>query len=152
MPRSGHFRELGKVKDMESIVIRGRGAIPGIASGPAMVCRETIQGWSGIDEATGKVIEKGHPAEGQTIRDVVLVLSGGKGSNGWSSHFHAARIRGISPCALVLPKIDSRTGVAAVVCGVPTVVDLEEDPFKVIENGDLVTVDGTSGTVTIRKA
>jgi len=117
-----------------------------------MVCRETIQGWSGIDEATGKVIEKGHPAEGQTIRDVVLVLSGGKGSNGWSSHFHAARIRGISPCALVLPKIDSRTGVAAVVCGVPTVVDLEEDPFKVIENGDLVTVDGTSGTVTIRKA
>ncbi|MDO8886507.1 DUF126 domain-containing protein [Candidatus Oleimmundimicrobium sp.] len=136
---------------MDPIIIRGRGVISGIASGPAMVCRETIQGWSGIDEATGMVIEKGHPAEGQTICGVVLVLSGGKGSNGWSSHFHAARLRGISPCALVLPKIDSRTGVAAVVCGVPTVVDLENDPFKVIENGDQVTVDGTSGIVTICK-
>ncbi|HOV29214.1 MAG TPA: DUF126 domain-containing protein [Synergistales bacterium] len=136
---------------METVVIRGRGAVPGIATGPAMVCRETIQGWSGIDEKTGKVIEKGHPAEGQTIRGVVLILSGGKGSNGWSSHFHAARIRGISPCALVFPRIDSRTGVAAVVCGVPTVVDLEEDPFKIIENGDQVTVDGNSGTLTIYK-
>jgi len=139
------------VRGMETVVIRGRGAVPGIATGPAMVCRETIQGWSGIDEKTGKVIEKGHPAEGQTIRGVVLILSGGKGSNGWSSHFHAARIRGISPCALVFPRIDSRTGVAAVVCGVPTVVDLEEDPFKIIENGDQVTVDGNSGTLTIYK-
>lgn len=139
------------MRGMETVVIRGRGAVPGIATGPAMVCRETIQGWSGIDEKTGKVIEKGHPAEGQTIRGVVLILSGGKGSNGWSSHFHAARIRGISPCALVFPRIDSRTGVAAVVCGVPTVVDLEEDPFKIIENGDQVTVDGNSGTLTIYK-
>jgi len=142
---------MGQVRGMETVVIRGRGAVPGIATGPAMVCRETIQGWSGIDEKTGKVIEKGHPAEGQTIRGVVLILSGGKGSNGWSSHFHAARIRGISPCALVFPRIDSRTGVAAVVCGVPTVVDLEEDPFKIIENGDQVTVDGNSGTLTIYK-
>ncbi len=139
------------MRGMETVVIRGRGAVPGIATGPAMVCRETIQGWSGIDETTGQVIEKGHPAEGQTIRGVVLILSGGKGSNGWSSHFHAARIRGISPCALVFPRIDSRTGVAAVVCGVPTVVDLEEDPFKIIENGDQVTVDGNSGTLTICK-
>jgi uncharacterized protein len=143
---------MGQVKEMREIVISGRGAIEGIASGPAMVCPETIQGWSGIDEETGKVIEKGHPAEGQTIKGVVLILSGGKGSNGWSSHFHAARLRGISPCALVFPKIDSRTGVAAVVCGVPTVVDLETDPFKVIASGDQVTVDGTSGIVTIRKA
>jgi predicted aconitase with swiveling domain len=143
---------MGQVKEMETIVIRGRGVVPGTAKGTALVFRETIQGWSGLDEATGKVIEKGHPAEGQTIHGVVLVLSGGKGSNGWSSHFHAARVRGIGPCALVLPKIDSRTGVAAAVCGVPTVVDLEEDPFPIIRNGDLVTVDGTSGTVTIQKA
>lgn len=142
---------MGQVTEMREIVISGRGAIKGIASGPAMVCSETIQGWSGINEETGKVIEKGHPAEGQTIKDVVLILSGGKGSNGWSSHFHAARLRGISPCALVFPKIDSRTGVAAVVCGVPTVVELEEDPFQIIENGDQVTVDGTKGTITILK-
>jgi predicted aconitase with swiveling domain len=143
---------MGQVRGMETIVIRGRGVIPGTATGQALVFRETIQGWSGLDETTGKVIEKGHPAEGQTIQGVVLVLSGGKGSNGWSSHFHAARVRGIGPCALVLPKIDSRTGVAAAVCGVPTVVDLEEDPFPLIQSGDIVTVDGTSGTVTIQKA
>jgi uncharacterized protein len=130
-------------------VIKGRGAIPGVAEGIAMVSRETIQGWSGLDDKTGLVIEKGHPFEGMSIKGSVLILSGGKGSNGWSCHFHAARVRGIGPAAFVFPRIDSRTGVAAVVTGVPTITDLEEDPFDVIRTGDLVRVDGNRGTVEI---
>jgi len=130
-------------------LIKGRGAIPGVSEGIAMVSMETIQGWSGLDDKTGLVIERGHPFEGMSIKDSVLILSGGKGSNGWSCHFHAARVSGIGPAALVFPKMDSRTGVAAVVTGVPTVTDLEDDPFDVIRTGDLVRVDGNKGTVEI---
>ncbi len=136
---------------MQTLRILGRGAVGGVAQGRAMVSRQAIQGWSGVDEKTGIVIEKGHPFEGMSIKDAVMVLSGGKGSNGWSCHFHAARVAGIGPAAMVFPKMDSRTAVAAVVTGVPVVTDLETDPFKLIQTGDLVVVDGDRGFVEVLK-
>lgn len=136
---------------MQRLRILGRGAVGGVARGRAMVSRQAIQGWSGVDEKTGLVIEKGHPFEGMSIKDAVLVLSGGKGSNGWSCHFHAARVAGIGPAAMVFPKMDSRTAVAAVVTGVPVVTDLEMDPFELIETGDLVVVYGDRGVVEVLK-
>lgn len=129
--------------------INGRGAVKGIAKGYAMVSRETIQGWSGIDETTGIIVEIGHPFEGMSLTDSILIISGGKGSNGWSCHFHAAKLSGRCPAGLVFPKMDSRTGVAAVVTGVPTVTDLEEDVFDIIKMGDYVVVNGDEGYIEV---
>jgi uncharacterized protein len=136
---------------LKGSVIKGRGAIRGVAEGIALVSRETIQGWNGIDK-TGTVIEKGHPFEGWSIKDAVLVLPGAKGSNGWSIHFHSARVAGVGPAALVFPRIDSRTGVTAAVLNVPTVTDLDCDPFDLIKTGDRVRVDGDSGIVEVIEA
>jgi len=131
------------------MVIKGRGVIGGKAEGVALVSRETIQGWSGVDDETGVIIEEGHPFKGYTIAGKVLVLSGGKGSNGWSCHFHEARLKGIAPAALVFPRIDSRTGVAAVVTEVPCVTDIDLDVFELIKTGDHVRVDGNEGTIEV---
>ncbi len=49
---------------LNKIIIKGRGAVGGIAKGEALVCKESIQGWAGIDDATGVIIEKGHSQEG----------------------------------------------------------------------------------------
>ena len=49
---------------MEPIVIRGRGALGGVAEGQALISRRTITGWGGVDIRTGKVKEPGHPLEG----------------------------------------------------------------------------------------
>lgn len=130
-------------------VICGRGAIKGVAEGRVLVSPESIQGWSGVDEKTGRIIEKGHPLYGETIKDAVLVLSGGRGSNGWSIHFHAAKLMGLGPAALVFPRMDSRTGVTAAVLNVPVVTDLEEDVFAVVKTGDWVRVDGDRGIVEV---
>ncbi|MBS3970299.1 MAG: DUF126 domain-containing protein [Clostridia bacterium] len=134
---------------MSRVIIKGRGAIGGIAEGRAMVSRRTIQGWSGVDEKTGLVVEKGHPFEGMSISGAVLILSGGKGSNGWSCHFHAAKVANIGPAAFVYPKMDSRTGAAAVVTGVPVVTDIKEDVFEIIKTGDWVKVDGYNGVIEV---
>lgn len=131
--------------------INGRGAIKGIARGYAMVSRETIQGWSGIDENTGIIVEIGYPFEGLCLTNSVLIISEGKGSNGWSCHFHVAKLSGKCPAGLVFPNMDSRTGVAAVVTGVLLVTDLEEDVFKIIKTGDYVEVNGDEGYVEIIK-
>ncbi len=131
------------------IRIYGRSAFRGIARGKALVSRETIQGWSGIDEETGIIVEIGHPFEGLCITGSILIISGGKGSNGWSCHFHAAKISGKCPAGMVFPKMDSRTGVAAVVTGVPVVTDLEEDVFDIVKTGDYVEVNGDEGYIEI---
>ena len=131
--------------------IIGRPGMPGIAEGEALVTRETIQGWSGVDEETGLIVETGHPFEGRSIKDSILILSGGKGSNGWSCHFHAAKLLGVAPAGFVFPTIDSRTGVTAVVTEIPSVVDVGAQIFDEIESGDIVRVNGTEGYVEILK-
>ena len=34
------------------------------AEGPALVCPESIQGWAGVSDTTGCIIEEGHPERG----------------------------------------------------------------------------------------
>lgn len=134
----------------ESFSLQGRGAIGGIAEGEALVCPESIQGWSGIDDRTGIIIEQGHVAEGVSIDGRILVLPGSKGSNCWSGHFHAAMINGSKPAGWVVSRIDSRVGVAAVVLGIPLVTDLVAgDPCRLIRTGDRVRVDGDRGVVEV---
>ena len=137
---------------MKTFTIKGRGLIGGRAEGCALVSREAISGWSGVDETTGLIIEKGHPFEGHSIKDKILVLSGGKGSNGWSLHFHAAKVRGIGPGALILPKIDSRMAVTVVALGVPVITDLDGDPFELIPMNAQVTVDADRGIIEVEQA
>lgn len=137
---------------MKKFNIKGRGLNGGRAEGTSLVSREAISGWSGVDERTGLVIEKGHPFEGHSIKDKILVLSGGKGSNGWSLHFHAAKVRGIGPAALILPKIDSRMAVTAVVLGVPVITDLDGDPFDFIFMNAKVVVDADQGFIEVEQA
>jgi hypothetical protein len=130
-------------------IIRGRGALGGIAEGPALISRRTITGWGGVDVFTGKVVEPGHPVEGMSIKDCVLILDGSKGSNGWSVFFHAAQVSGFGPAALVFPRLDSRTAVTAAVLNLPLVTDLTENVFDLIRVGDWVRVDGNRGVIEI---
>ena len=132
-----------------SLVLKGRGVAPGRAEGRALVSRQAISGWSGLDEKTGLVIEKGHPFEGRSIKDRILVLSGGKGSNGWSIHFHAAKVRNIGPAGLILPRLDSRLAVTVAVLGLPTITDLDQDPFEAIPMDSRVEIDADRGLVTV---
>ena len=130
-------------------IIYGRGALGGVAQGPALISRQTITGWAGVDIYTGKVVEPNHPLEGLSIKDSVLILDGSKGSNGWSVFFHAAKESGSGPAALVFPKLDSRTAVTAAVLNVPLVTEVEDDLFTIIKIGDLLRIDGDRGTIEI---
>lgn len=130
-------------------IIRGRGVLGGAAEGPALISRQTITGWGGIDVHTGIVVEPGHPLEGLGLAGRILILEGSKGSNGWSTFFHAAQVSGCGPVGLVFPRMDSRMAVTAAALNVPLVTDLEEDPFDLIRVGDLIRVDADRGEVTI---
>lgn len=86
---------------MTKIVLHGRKVVGGCAEGEALVTKDTISGWGGINPMTGTIIELQHELRGQSFKDKVLVFPGAKGSSGWSAYFHMARMVGAAPKAMI---------------------------------------------------
>jgi predicted aconitase with swiveling domain len=134
------------------IVLTGRKVVGGVAEGEALVTRDTISGWGGVNAMTGTVIESRHELRGQSFAGKILVFPGAKGSSGWSAVFHMARLAGVAPIAMVFNVMTTKAALGAVVMRIPTVTDLDRDPLDLIETSDRVRVDGDRGTVEIWKA
>ena len=64
-----------------TIVLRGRGVVGGRAEGEALVTRETIPGWGGVNPQQGVITETHHELRGESFKDKVLVFRGAKGSS-----------------------------------------------------------------------
>lgn len=134
-----------------TVVLRGRKVVGGRAEGEALVTRERISGWGGIDPRSGTVIETRHALRGVSFAGKVLVFPGAKGSSGWSAQFHVARLAGAAPAAMLFNEMTTKIALGAVVAHTPAVTDFDRDPLQVIETGDWVRVDGDRGIVEITK-
>ena len=138
-------------KSGTKIVLRGRKVVGGCAEGEAIVTRDTISGWGGINERDGTVIERRHELRGQSFKDKVLVFPGAKGSSAWSHYFHLARLSGAAPRAMLFNKMTTKAALGAVVLRVPTMTDFDRDPLELIETGDWVEIDADAGEVRVWK-
>ncbi len=136
----------------EKIVLKGRPVVAGVAEGEAIVTRQTISGFGGIDSKTGTIIEVRHELRGQSFKGKVLVFPGAKGSSGWASHFQVTRLAGSAPKAMIFNIMTTKIALGAVVTRVPAVTELDQDPLEVIQTGDRVKVDGDNGIVEIIRA
>jgi len=135
----------------ETIVIRGRKVVPGVAEGEALVTNEPISGWGGVDPRTGTVVEVRHALRGQSFAGKVLVFPGAKGSSGWSAQFHLARVMGTAPAAWLFNQMTSKVALGTVVSHAPAMTDFDVDPLSVIRTGDWVRVDADQGIVTVTR-
>jgi hypothetical protein len=136
---------------MKPIVLRGRKVVGGVAEGEALVTRDRISGWGGIDPRTGTIIETRHELKGRSFKGKVLVFPGAKGSSGWSAQFHLARLTGAAPLAMLFNEMTTKIALGAVVMHAPSLTDFDVDPLKVIETGDWVKVDADRGVVEVTK-
>jgi predicted aconitase with swiveling domain len=134
------------------ISLHGRTVVPGYAEGEALVTREPISGWGGIDPAQGRIIESRHELNGLCFTGKVLVFPSAKGSSGWSSFFQATRLLGTAPVAMVVTSLSTKSALGAVVTRVPAVTDLDQDPCELIRTGDWVRVDATHGLIEVKPA
>jgi predicted aconitase with swiveling domain len=134
-----------------TIILRGRKVMGGCAEGEALVTREAISGWGGIDPMTGTIIETHHELRGISFKDKVLVFPGAKGSSGWSNAFHMTRLTNSAPKAMVFNIMNTKIALGAVVTHAPAVTEFDRDPLSVIETGDWVKVDGDRGVVEVTK-
>ena len=135
----------------ETIIIKGRCVVPGVAEGEALVSRERISGWGGVDPRTGTIVETRHELRGQSFAGKVLVFPGAKGSSGWSAQFHTARVMGTAPAAWLFNEMCTKVALGTVVSHSPAMTNFDRDPLDVIRTGDWVRVDADAGTVTITR-
>ena len=134
-----------------TIVLKGRRVVGGRAEGEALVTRDAIPGWGGVNPMQGIITETLHELRGRSFKGKVLVCRGAKGSSGWSAMYHTARLAGTAPVALVFNEMTTKVALGAVVMRVPSVTDLDRNPLDVIETGDWVIVDGDQGIVEVHK-
>ncbi len=136
----------------ETIEIRGKGVVAGRAEGEALVADATLSFWGEVDAVTGKIIAVGHPLEGESLKDRVLVIRSTKGSSGTPMILNLAQLEGQAPAAFVNVEVDGLAALGCIVNEIPMMSDLEENPFDHISTGDRVVVDADAGIVTITKS
>jgi len=127
--------------------MKGRTISPGKAEGEAIVSTEPIGFYGGIDIKTGKVIEKGHPLEGKSVKDKILVFPCGKGSTVGSYVIYGIKKNDVAPAAIVNKETETIVATGVILAGIPCVdkIDIEK-----IKNGDNVFIDADNGIVEIK--
>jgi len=128
------------------VKMRGRSISPGKAQGEALVSKEPIGFYGGIDLKTGIVIEKGHELEGKCVKGKVLVFPQGKGSTVGSYVIYGLKKNGVAPAAVVNKETETIVATGVILAGIPCVdgIDIER-----IKTGDKLTVDADNGTVEV---
>jgi predicted aconitase with swiveling domain len=89
--------------------------LPGEAHGPALVLRQPLSLWGGLDPRTGEITDVRHPECGQLATERVLFMPSARGSSSSSSVLAEAVRRRTAPSAIILGEPDGILLVGALV-------------------------------------
>jgi len=127
--------------------LSGRKIFKGTAEGEAIVTKDGISFYGGVDPDTGKIVEVGHELEGQSITGKVLVFPTGKGSTVGSYTLYRMKKNNTAPAAIVNRVIDTIIAVGCIISEIPCIDKIDIDNIK---NGQILYVDGSEGTVEVK--
>ncbi len=124
--------------------MKGRKIFGGKAEGEALVSKEGISFYGGVDPDTGVVTEKGHPLEGENVSGKVLVFPVGKGSTVGSYTIYRLKKNGKAPLAIINKECETVVAVGAIISEIPCVdqIDIEK-----IKTGDKLRINADEGIV-----
>ncbi len=134
-----------------SEVFQGRSICKGLAEGEALVTKQGISFWGGVDPESGIVTEVGHELYGKGLTGKILVLPALKGSAGGMWIIIRLARNQTGPKAIIVPKADTILVGSVIMAGIPTVDALSINPLEKFKNNDWLKVDGTKGTVELAK-
>ena len=128
------------------MILKGRSIARGTGTGILLVSPEPISFLSGVDPATGTIIETGHPLQGESVAGRVFAFRHGKGSTVGSYILYALQKNHVAPAAIINDDAEPIIVVGAIIAGIP-MVDRLEVPVIRLHSGTMVTVHGDSGEV-----
>jgi predicted aconitase with swiveling domain len=133
--------------------LRARGIVRGTATGPALVSSEAISFLGDLDIRSGKVVNKRHPLLGVSLKGTVLVLPHSIGSAGAWRFLYQLYVHHTNPVAIVQNRLpDSSLVQGAILAKIPIVCEADADVTTEIHDGDIVTVDGSTGIIRIAES
>ncbi len=127
--------------------LEGRKIYKGIAEAEAIVTKDGISFYGGVDPDTGMVVEVGHDLEGQSITGKVLVFPTGKGSTVGSYTMYRMKKNNMAPAAIVNEEIDTIIAVGCIISEIPCVDKID---INCIKTGQKIIVNGSKGTVEVK--
>lgn len=136
-------------KHVGLLELKGRGLVEGVVKGTALVTSQPISFYGGIDPLSGVVTERGHELKGKVVSGKILVFPHGKGSTVGSYIIYQMAKIGTAPLAIINVESEPIIVTGCVLANIPLVDKLNKNPIKTITSGDIVQVDGTTGTIII---
>ena len=127
--------------------LEGRKIYKGIAKAEAIVTKDGISFYGGVDPETGIVVEVGHDLEGQSITGKVLVFPTGKGSTVGSYTMYRMKKNNMAPAAIVNEEIDTIIAVGCIISEIPCVDKID---INCIKTGQKIIVNGSKGIVEVK--
>ena len=127
--------------------LSGRKIYKGIAEAEAIVTKDGISFYGGVDPDTGKVVEVGHELEGQSISGKILVFPTGKGSTVGSYTMYRMKKNNTAPLAIVNAEIDTIIAVGCIISEIPCVDKID---ISQIKSGQHLIVNGMEGSVEVK--
>ncbi len=129
------------------VKLEGRKIYKGTAEGEAIVTKDGISFYGGVDPDSGQVVEVGHELEGKTISGKVLVFPTGKGSTVGSYTIYRMKKNNTAPVAIVNKQIDTIVAVGCIISEIPCVDQIDIDK---IQTGQKIMVNGSEGTIEVK--
>jgi predicted aconitase with swiveling domain len=132
----------------------GKLVVAGSAEGTAIVSKQPISFWGGVNPHTGEITDRRHERSGTIVTGKVFVFPQGKGSSTASATLMESIRAGTAPAAIINLKVDPILALGAIVADelyqktVPIVVLSRED-FDAIQEGDYLIVE-PDGTIKAR--
>ena len=126
---------------------KGRKIYKGIVEGEAIVTRDGISFYGGVDPDTGKIVEVGHELEGQSITGKVLVFPTGKGSTVGSYTLYRMKKNKMAPAAIVNEQVDTIVAVGCIISEIPCIDKININNIKTGQN---IVVNGSEGIVEVK--
>ena len=126
--------------------LKGRKIFKGEGKGEALVTKDGISFYGGVDPDSGKIVEKGHELEGQSVAGKVLVFPEGKGSTVGSYVLYNLKKNGKAPAAIVNKECETIVAVGCIISEIPCVDKIEIEKIK---TGQTVSVDAEKGIVEV---
>ncbi|RLG20850.1 hypothetical protein DRN74_04515 [Candidatus Micrarchaeota archaeon] len=112
------------------MILKARVIKEGHVRGKALVSKEPIGFYGNIDPETGVVIEKGHPLEGKSVANKILVFPTGKGSTVGSYTMYRLKKNGKAPLAILCEESEAIIAVGAIISNITMLDKIDISKIK----------------------
>lgn len=102
------------------------------------------------DPETGVITEKGHPLEGKSVKDKIVVFPGGKGSSVVQADgLYKLDELNTAPKGFIVDQLDTVLVSCAIVMEIPMVNDVSKEFYETVKDGDRVILDSGNGKISL---